>query len=65
MADVPYFAMQYIGGGSLAGLIAELRGLIEDGAADHVVGPSFGDSPSALALGLLTVRSSALGSGLG
>jgi serine/threonine protein kinase len=52
---VPYFAMQFIEGGSLAGLIAELRGLVERGA-DHVVGPSSGDSPSALALGLLTGR---------
>jgi eukaryotic-like serine/threonine-protein kinase len=53
--QVPYFAMQYIEGGSLAGLIAELRGLVERGA-DHVVSPSSGDSPSALALGLLTGR---------
>ena len=52
---VPYFAMQYIEGGSLAGLIAELRGLVERGA-DHVVSASSGDSPSALALGLLTGR---------
>ena len=52
---VPYFAMQFIEGGSLAGLIAELRGLVERGA-DHVVSPSSGDSPSALALGLLTGR---------
>ena len=29
---VPYFAMQFIEGGSLAGLIAELRGLVERGA---------------------------------
>ena len=52
---VPYFAMQYIEGGSLAGLIAELRGLVERGA-DHAVSPSSGDSPSALALGFLTGR---------
>ncbi len=52
---VPYFAMQYIEGGSLAGLIAELRGLVERGAR-HVVSPSSGDSPSALARGLLTGR---------
>ena len=53
--EVPYFAMQFIEGGSLAGLIAELRGLVERGA-DHVVSASSGDSPSALALGLLTGR---------
>ena len=47
--------MQYIEGGSLAGLIAELRGLVERGA-DQGVSPSSGDSPSALALGLLTGR---------
>jgi eukaryotic-like serine/threonine-protein kinase len=52
---VPYFAMQYIEGGSLACLIAEPRGLVEQGA-DHVVSTSSGDSPSALALGLLTGR---------
>jgi serine/threonine protein kinase len=55
----PYFAMQYVEGGSLAGLIAELRGLVERGA-DHVVTPSSGDSPSALALGLLTGRFASL-----
>ncbi len=53
--QVPYFAMQFIEGGSLAGLIAELRGLVERGA-DHAVSASSGDSPSALALGLLTGR---------
>ena len=53
--EVPYFAMQFIEGGSLGTLIAELRGLAERGsgsAADH----ASGDSPSALALGLLTGR---------
>ena len=47
--------MQLIEGGSLGALIAELRGFAERGsgaAADH----SAGDSPSALALGLLTGR---------
>jgi eukaryotic-like serine/threonine-protein kinase len=58
--QVPYFAMQFIEGGSLAGLIAELRGLVERGA-DHVVSASSGDSPSALALGLLTGRFAPLG----
>ena len=52
--EVPYFAMQFIEGGSLAGLIAELRGLVERGA-DQVVSASSGDS-RALALGLLTGR---------
>jgi eukaryotic-like serine/threonine-protein kinase len=52
---VPYFAMQYIEGGSLACLIAELRGLVEK-RAGHAVSASSGDSPSALALGLLTGR---------
>ena len=62
--QVPYFAMQFIEGGSLAGLIAELRGLVERGA-DHVVSPSSGDSPSALALGLLTGRFAPLGPRVG
>jgi eukaryotic-like serine/threonine-protein kinase len=53
--QVPYFAMQLIEGGSLAALISELRGLVDRGA-DHVVSASSGDSPSALALGLLTGR---------
>ena len=57
---VPYFAMQFIEGGSLAGLIAELRGLVERGA-DQSISPSSGDSPSALALGLLTGRFAPLG----
>jgi serine/threonine protein kinase len=52
---VPYFAMQFIEGGSLAGLITELRGLVERGT-DQVAARSSGDSPSALALGLLTGR---------
>jgi eukaryotic-like serine/threonine-protein kinase len=53
--EVPYFAMQFIEGGSLCGLIAELRGLAERSsstAADH----ASGDSPSALAIGLLSGR---------
>jgi serine/threonine protein kinase len=60
VGEVPYFAMQYIEGGSLAWLITELRGLAERGG-DHTVIPSSGDSPSALALGLLTGRFSPSG----
>ena len=53
--EVPYFAMQYIEGGSLGTLIAELRGFAGRGpgtTAEH----GSGDSPSALALGLLAGR---------
>ncbi len=60
--QIPYFAMQFIEGGSLAGLIAELRGLVERGA-DHGVSAPSGDSPSALALGLLTGRFAPVGTG--
>jgi serine/threonine protein kinase/tetratricopeptide (TPR) repeat protein len=52
---VPYIALQYVEGGSLSGLIAELRGLIEHGGGREPGGTS-SDSPSALALGLLTGR---------
>ena len=55
VGDVPYFAMQFIEGGSLACLIAELRGLVDRGG-DRSASPTPGDSPSALALGLLTGR---------
>jgi serine/threonine-protein kinase len=50
--EVPYYAMQYIDGGSLAELIAELRRLAKDGVA----APPAGTSPSALAAGLLSGR---------
>jgi serine/threonine protein kinase len=53
--DVPYFAMQYIEGGSLGTLIAELRGFAGRGP-DTTAGDRSGDSPSGLALGLLTGR---------
>ncbi len=39
--EVPYFAMQLINGGSLGGLIAELRGLVE-----HTTGPSLTAPPA-------------------
>ncbi len=51
--DIPYFAMRYIEGGSLAGVISELRALIDRGT-DNPGGASCGDVPSALAVGLLT-----------
>ena len=50
---VPYFAMQYIEGGSLSGLIAEVR-VLAGQSAGQAADPSSGDSPSALALGLLS-----------
>ena len=53
--DVPYYAMQFIEGGSLADLIAELRELIGQGT-----GPSAASTdrsaPSTLAAGLLSGR---------
>jgi serine/threonine protein kinase/tetratricopeptide (TPR) repeat protein len=52
---VPYYAMQFVEGGSLAELIAELRGLVDRGV-DAGTGACWGDSPSALALGLLSGR---------
>jgi serine/threonine protein kinase/Tfp pilus assembly protein PilF len=54
-SDTPYFAMQYIEGGSLASLIGEMRGLADRGAG-VAAERSSGDSASALALGLLTGR---------
>ena len=53
--EVPFFAMQLINGGSLGGLIAELRGLVEHTTGVAADRPS-GDSPSALAAGLLSGR---------
>ena len=53
--EVPYFAMQLIEGGSLSALIAELRGLLEP-ASGPTENHAHGDSPSALALGMLTGR---------
>ena len=55
VGDVPYFAMQFIEGGSLATLIAELRGFVER-SPDPAAGHGSNDSPSGLALGLLSGR---------
>ena len=53
--DVPYYAMQYIEGGSLADLIAELRELIGQGAGSSATTIDR-SAPSALAAGLLSGR---------
>ncbi len=55
LGGVPYYAMQYVEGGSLAELIAELRILVDRGSAPGVDTP-LADSCSALALGLLSGR---------
>jgi serine/threonine protein kinase len=55
VGEVPYFAMQFVEGGSLARLIIELRGL-DDQGGKRGDKPSSGESPSALAMGLLTGR---------
>ena len=52
--EVPYFAMQYIEGGSLGTLIAELRGFAERGSGTLPTTPPA--MARALALGLLTGR---------
>jgi serine/threonine protein kinase/tetratricopeptide (TPR) repeat protein len=56
VADVPYYAMQYIEGGSLADLIAELRGLVDRGALAADDRSTTGSGLSALAQGLLSGR---------
>ncbi len=53
--DVPYYAMQFIEGGSLADLIAELRELIGHGACPSAA-PTDRGAPSTLAAGLLSGR---------
>ena len=56
VADVPYYAMQFIEGGSLADLIAELRGLVDRGALPFDDRSTTGSGLSALAQGLLSGR---------
>ena len=53
VADVPYYAMQFIEGGSLADLIGELRGLVDRGAPPADDRSTSGSGSSALARGLL------------
>lgn len=55
VGDVPYFAMQLIEGGSLADLIAEIRGMV---GPDSGIGPASADGTrtSKLAVGLLAGR---------
>ena len=56
VADVPYYAMQLIEGGSLADLIGELRGLVDRGAVPAEDRSASGSGLSALALDLLAGR---------
>jgi eukaryotic-like serine/threonine-protein kinase len=56
VADVPYYAMQFIEGGSLADLIGELRGLVDRGALPAEDRSASGSGLSALALDLLAGR---------
>ena len=53
--DAPFFAMQYIEGGSLADLITSLRGL-DGGGPDSTPGPSRGGVIGSLAVGVLSGR---------
>jgi serine/threonine protein kinase len=56
VADVPYYAMQFVEGGSLADLIGELRGLVDRGAVPADDRSASGSGLSALARGLLNGR---------
>ncbi len=53
---VPYYAMQFVEGGSLADLVAEVRQLVERGQVAANPSPSSSESLSAVAAGFLNGR---------
>ncbi len=55
VGDVPYYAMQFVEGGSVAEVIAELRGLVGAGSGRETPGSS-GTNHGELAAGLLSGR---------